>query len=467
MEAFAKRLQRQSARFARQPEPTPSAPPVAPLTLDQKKLLTKIEELTIQLQTSHEVNRHLNGEVESLVLQVDELQKENEAHKRHTEELTERLANEKRKGSSAAQKVEAENGHEPYPLNGLDNGCTPEDLEDGASDGGYLADERWSALRRIGHSAGWLVDPREITLGQLLGEGMFGRTFLGTWRGGDVAVKCVRVGKESEASSFLREVACLAAIRHPNVMQFFGACLQPPEQCWLLCEYLPGGTLSQWLHGDRKQGGRGARRRSLEEKLAMALGVAQGMQALEAAEPPILHRDLKPSNIFLDATGRPCVADMGLARRLTPASATCLTGETGTYVYMAPEMIRHELYTSKADVYSWGVLLAELISQRPPYEGLYMTPVQVALAVGDNELRPTLPSDTPEPLLNIALACYDPEPENRPSFALIVHHMRKILAEITAAQQLQAQQEGTFSRFFKQARPQAAPTASTTPPVVH
>lgn len=58
-------------------------------------------------------------------------------------------------------------------------------------------------------------------------------------------------------------------------------------------------------------------------------------------------------------------------------SAATLTGETGTYVYMAPEMIRHELYTSKADVYSWGVLLAECLSQRPPYEGLYLTPVQV------------------------------------------------------------------------------------------
>lgn len=58
-------------------------------------------------------------------------------------------------------------------------------------------------------------------------------------------------------------------------------------------------------------------------------------------------------------------------------SATSLTGETGTYVYMAPEMIRHELYTSKADVFSWGVLLAEVLCQRPPYEGLYMTPVQV------------------------------------------------------------------------------------------
>ena len=58
-------------------------------------------------------------------------------------------------------------------------------------------------------------------------------------------------------------------------------------------------------------------------------------------------------------------------------SAATLTGETGTYVYMAPEMIRHELYTTKADVYSWGVLLAECLAQRPPYEGMYLTPVQV------------------------------------------------------------------------------------------
>lgn len=60
-------------------------------------------------------------------------------------------------------------------------------------------------------------------------------------------------------------------------------------------------------------------------------------------------------------------------------SAATLTGETGTYVYMAPEMIRHELYTSKADVYSWGVLLAECLAQRPPYEGMYLTPVQVLI----------------------------------------------------------------------------------------
>jgi len=62
----------------------------------------------------------------------------------------------------------------------------------------------------------------QIVLGKLLGKGMFGQTYLGCWRGGDLAVKCVRVSKESEAASFLREVAALAAIRHPNVMQFYG-----------------------------------------------------------------------------------------------------------------------------------------------------------------------------------------------------------------------------------------------------
>ena len=68
---------------------------------------------------------------------------------------------------------------------------------------------------------------------------------------------------------------------------------------------------------------------------------------------------------------------MGLARWLTPESMGVLTGETGTYLYMSPEMIRHELYNSRTDVYSWGVLLVELISQRLPYQDQHLTPLQV------------------------------------------------------------------------------------------
>ena len=75
------------------------------------------------------------------------------------------------------------------------------------------------------------------------------------------------------------------------------------------------------------------------------------------------------------------VADMGLARWLTPESMGVLTGETGTYLYMSPEMIRHELYNSRTDVYSWGVLLVELITQKTPYEDQHLTPLQVILLV--------------------------------------------------------------------------------------
>lgn len=79
------------------------------------------------------------------------------------------------------------------------------------------------------------------------------------------------------------------------------------------------------------------------------------------------------------AGGHGRVADMGLARWLTPESMGVLTGETGTYLYMSPEMIRHELYNSRTDVYSWGVLLVELISQTIPYEDQHLTPLQVTL----------------------------------------------------------------------------------------
>lgn len=83
----------------------------------------------------------------------------------------------------------------------------------------------------------------QVILGALLGKGMFGQTYLGCWRGGDLAVKCVRVSKQSEAASFLREVAALAAIRHPNVMQFYGEPLSPctnPAAAVVSCALLTG-----------------------------------------------------------------------------------------------------------------------------------------------------------------------------------------------------------------------------------
>lgn len=82
---------------------------------------------------------------------------------------------------------------------------------------------------------------------------------------------------------------------------------------------------------------------------------------------------------LLTSGGHGRVADMGLARWLTPESMGVLTGETGTYLYMSPEMIRHELYNSATDVFSWGVLLVEVVSQKIPYEDHHLTPLQVSM----------------------------------------------------------------------------------------
>jgi serine/threonine-protein kinase TNNI3K len=169
----------------------------------------------------------------------------------------------------------------------------------------------------------------------------------------------------------------------------------------------------------------------------MAAGVARGMAALAASDPPLLHRDLKPSNILIDGGGQPRVADFGLARWLAPGDGATLTGETGTYQYMAPEVFRHEAYGPPADVWSFGCVLVEIMAQALPYGDALLTPVQVATAVAADQLRPGLPAggcgDVPPGVASLIAACTDPEPALRPSFAEVAATLGRIASEVAAA----------------------------------
>ena len=327
-----------------------------------------------------------------------------------------------------------------------------------------------SALVAKGRAAGWLVAPADVELGPLLGAGAFGETHRARWRGGaDVAVKKVRIASEQDLVSFLREVECLSRVRHPGVVPFLGAALRGAGHCWLLSEFMAGGNLAAYLHGPaaRRGGGGGGgggpalpppsaaatgpaaapgassggswfgfgggARPALVERLERALEVAGALAALEAADPPVLHRDVKPSNVFLDAGGRARLGDFGLAR-LAPASAAELTGETGTYLYMAPEVVRHEVYDAKADVWSFGVLLCELASRAVPYASTYLTPVQVAMAVADEALRPAPPPELPASLLVVCHACCDFDPAMRPDFSVVAEMLASAIKEIRASE---------------------------------
>ena len=292
------------------------------------------------------------------------------------------------------------------------------------------------ALVKDGISGGWLVEPSEVVEGDVLGSGCSGVTVRGKWHGQPVAVKKVNVEGKSRAASFLREVRVLSRLRHPHILPFYGACLQPPGRCWILTHLCEGGTLKERLRHWSPGGftGRMGPALTLRQRLTAAWEVARGMRYLEEATPTVMHRDLKPSNVFLtsrEIDARALVADFGLARWL-PHSDEVLTGETGTYLYMAPEVIRHEPhYTGLADSYSFGVMLNELICGQIPYEGDFLTPLQVASAVADGKLRPSVTGADKFPgLAAIVQACFEHDPAERPTFARIVDSMDAMLPEI-------------------------------------
>jgi serine/threonine protein kinase len=306
---------------------------------------------------------------------------------------------------------------------------TLEDLEGDASTTALsiVSTKDWARLTAFGKTQGWLIDPTQVSLGPIAGEGAFGETHRGMWRGAEAAVKIVKPGEGASSEAFARELATLALVRHRNVVNLYGAVIQPEnDKCWLICEWLPGGTLTEWLHG--KNGGRRPSRTPLQ-RLRMALDVACGLEALEQHEPPILHRDLKPSNIMIDASGRAKVADMGLSRVLTPEALMELTPETGSYRYMAPEVVRHDLYATQADVWSWGCIVSELLTGVVPYSERHLTPIQVALAVADGGLRPIIPAECPPGLAELLVSILDADPMERPSAAVAAEVMRRVVEE--------------------------------------
>ncbi|KAK7351296.1 hypothetical protein VNO77_10630 [Canavalia gladiata] len=273
---------------------------------------------------------------------------------------------------------------------------------------------------------GWYINPCEIELEEKIGQGSTADIHKGTWRGFDVAVKCMSAEffrkNENGVVFFAQELETLSKQRHRFVLSLMGACLDPPHHAWIVTEYL-NTTLKEWLHGPGKR----PKTRILPlppftDRVMRALEIAQAMQYLHEQKPKVIHRDLKPSNIFMDDALHVRVADFGHARFLGD-DEMALTGETGTYVYMAPEVIGCEPYNEKCDVYSFGIILNELITGKCPYIETDFGPAKIAMEVAEGKLRPVLPSrdegDQLEELIDLICLCWDGNPSTRPSFSTI------------------------------------------------
>ncbi|CAL5207364.1 unnamed protein product [Lathyrus oleraceus] len=260
----------------------------------------------------------------------------------------------------------------------------------------------------------------DLNLKEKIGSGSFGTVHRAEWNGSDVAVK-ILMEQDFHAErfkEFMREVAIMKHLRHPNIVLLMGAVTQPPNLS-IVTEYLSRGSLYRLLH-------RPGAKEVLDERrrLSMAYDVAKGMNYLHKRNPPIVHRDLKSPNLLVDKKYTVKVCDFGLSR-LKANTFLSSKSAAGTPEWMAPEVLRDEPSNEKSDLYSFGVIMWELATLQQPWGNL--NPAQVVAAVGFKGKRLEIPRELNPQIAAIIEACWANEPWKRPSFASIMDSLRSLL----------------------------------------
>ncbi|XP_040949961.1 serine/threonine-protein kinase STY46 isoform X2 [Gossypium hirsutum] len=255
----------------------------------------------------------------------------------------------------------------------------------------------------------WEIDTSLLKYESKLASCSYGDLYKGTFYGQGVAIKVLRMEhlNENLRREFTQEVNIMRKIQHKNVVQFFGACTTPPNLC-IVTEFMSGGSIYDLLH-KQKSGFK------LPLLLKLAIDVSEGMSYLH--QNGIMHRDLKAANLLMDENGVVKIADFGVAR--VQAQTGVMTAETGTYRWMAPEVIEHKPYDHKADVFSFGVVLWEMLTGKLPYENL--TPLQAAVGVVQKGLRPVIPQHTRPKFVELLERCWQQDPSLRPEFSEITN----------------------------------------------
>lgn len=276
----------------------------------------------------------------------------------------------------------------------------------------------------------WEIDGDEIVRGARIGQGSFATVYKGKWHG-PVALKELNVKDPTPAQlqDFKNEVVVLKKTRHPNVLLFVGYVLKP--ELIIVTQWCKGRSLYKHLHVEDRQEFTNCEIKSI------AIGVAQGMEYLHAKN--ILHRDLKSNNIFIhdedDLTVR--IGDFGLATFKTRWEGNQqIYHPTGSILWMAPEVIRTKPginpFTFQSDVYSYGIVLYELLSRKLPYfDFKHKDALLFLIGLGDPNSAPRLNLDVigpdkPTGLKDLMIRCNERDPEQRPLFTSIIKDLKNI-----------------------------------------
>ncbi|KAI7743710.1 hypothetical protein M8C21_014976 [Ambrosia artemisiifolia] len=262
-----------------------------------------------------------------------------------------------------------------------------------------------------------------------IGQGGFGSVYKGTLKDGSlVAIKVLSAESSQGLKEFLTEITVISDIQHENLVKLHGYCVEGNSRI-LVYGYLENGSLDQTLLGS----GQCSINFTWEVRKKICIGVTKGLAYLhEEVQPHVIHRDIKASNILLDEHFTPKISDFGLAK-LFPSHLTHIsTRIAGTQGYLAPEYAMRGQLTRKADIYSFGVLLLEIVSGRPnqnrrlPVEDQYLLE-RVWQQYREGELESLVDTSMEDVdmdeaclYLKIGLLCAQSLPKSRPSMSNVM-----------------------------------------------
>eukprot|EP00179_Madagascaria_erythrocladioides_P025977 CAMPEP_0198327354 /NCGR_PEP_ID=MMETSP1450-20131203/14641_1 /TAXON_ID=753684 ORGANISM="Madagascaria erythrocladiodes, Strain CCMP3234" /NCGR_SAMPLE_ID=MMETSP1450 /ASSEMBLY_ACC=CAM_ASM_001115 /LENGTH=825 /DNA_ID=CAMNT_0044031395 /DNA_START=242 /DNA_END=2719 /DNA_ORIENTATION=+ len=277
----------------------------------------------------------------------------------------------------------------------------------------------------------WAIDFRMIVFGPRIGAGGFGEVYKAKFQQEMVAVKTLQKVEDDDPQAviaeFMVEMKLMSKLKHANVVTFIGACIHPPNLAIVL-EFMPGGSLYRAIH---------RRRRNhlgpfpLLKTLWIAYGIAKGMEYLHAQYPVIIHRDLKSPNILLGSNVHEVkVTDFGLSRLRVATYVN--TGPGGTPEWMAPELLRQDPFDEMSDVFSFGVILWELVVCEKPWS--FDHPMQIVFKVGSRGEKLVVPSSVsviPE-LRQMITMCFNDNAQKRPKFVDLAAELARLCQKVEA-----------------------------------
>ncbi|KAM9987110.1 hypothetical protein ACTFIY_011535 [Dictyostelium cf. discoideum] len=260
----------------------------------------------------------------------------------------------------------------------------------------------------------WDIPFESLEFNEKIGKGSFGSVFRGCYLGLDVAIKKIEKADDPEYLKYIdREVSMLQSLRHPFIVNFSGICVHS-SGLYIVTEFVSGGDVRQLLKKTPPIG--------WDKRVSIAVDLAKAMVFLHAKK--IIHRDLKSKNILLDEFQRIRLCDFGFARMSEQTKKSRHMTMCGTEGWVAPEILLGMSYDTSCDVFSYGVVLAELITGRKPGVDLWVRSPETCFDINPEELKQKSIPGCPSELISVCVECCLYEPLTRPKFDEILSQLK-------------------------------------------